>query len=99
MDEVNELFGACVRSARESAGLTQQGLALEVGLSRTAITNVEAGKQGTTIEMLYRIAFSLGVEPAALLPSVKPFDISTLIEDEADARKIKHLIDSTSDDV
>ena len=89
MSEINKLFGGVLRSARDSENMTQDDLATAIGLSRTAITNIEAGKQGTTIEILYRIAKVLGVEPSDLLPSVSTSDISSVITDKSNAEKIR----------
>lgn len=79
MSEINSRFGAQVRKKRNDAGLTQEELASAIGLSRTAVTNVESGKQGTTIDMLYRMAGAMSVEPADLLPTKPGFDLSSLV--------------------
>lgn len=89
MSEINKLFGGVLRSARDAKNMTQENLATAIGLSRTAITNIEAGKQGTTIEILYRIAKVLGVEPGDLLPSMGPPDISSVVTDKSNAEKIR----------
>lgn len=69
-------FGRRVREARRAAGLTQDGLAARVGLSRTSITNIERGNQHIPLHMLFRLAAAVGLEPEQLLPSEK-----ALIED------------------
>ena len=46
-----------------NAGLQQQDLADAVGLTRTSISNIERGKQGLSVDMLYTI--SLHVNEAA----------------------------------
>lgn len=93
MNEINSRFGAIVRKKRGKAGLTQEELASAIGLSRTAVTNVESGKQGTTIDMLYRMADAMNVEPADLLPSKLGIDLSSLVTD-SDAEKIKAYLPS-----
>lgn len=55
---------------RENAGLTQVVLAKRLKVSRTTITNIEAGKQRPPIHQLYRIAKILGVHAWDLLPDV-----------------------------
>lgn len=62
------LIGAQVRAAREAAGLSQEQLAANVGLSRTSITNLEMGRQQTPLHVLYAIADAVGTPLKSLLP-------------------------------
>ena len=41
-----------------------------MGLSRTAITNIECGRQRLLVDQLVEIARTIGVPPADLLPAV-----------------------------
>ena len=61
-------FGQLVRDARKKRSLSQQTLADRVSLSRTAITNVEKGRQRVPLHMIQSFAQALGVEASALLP-------------------------------
>jgi transcriptional regulator with XRE-family HTH domain len=62
-----------VRRARKAAGLSQEDLALEAGLDRTYISQVERGKRNVTIVVLARIAKALKTTPDRLLvPGRKP---------------------------
>lgn len=62
-----ETLGRRVRSLRTAHGLSQQQLADMVGLSRTSITNVEAGRQGDIGVMnLVALAEALGTSIADL---------------------------------
>jgi len=61
-------IGKRIRSEREALGFAQGELAGAVGLERTSITNIEAGRQRLTIQMLYAIAEALGVPAESLLP-------------------------------
>jgi transcriptional regulator with XRE-family HTH domain len=66
-------IGRLVRAAREQAGLTQDGLACGIGLTRPSITNIEKGRQKLLLHTFYDLAATLGIAPAALLPkSRKP---------------------------
>jgi transcriptional regulator with XRE-family HTH domain len=56
-----------VRRARKAAGLSQEDLALEAGLDRTYISQVERGKRNVTIVVLARIAKALKTTPDRLL--------------------------------
>jgi len=60
-----------VRRARKAAGLSQEDLALEAGLDRTYISQVERGKRNVTIVVLARIARALKTTPDRLLVPVR----------------------------
>ncbi|WP_128802888.1 MULTISPECIES: helix-turn-helix transcriptional regulator [unclassified Streptomyces] len=81
--------GLRVREARTSARMTQAQLAEELGLTRSSVANVEAGRQRTPLHVFAMIAEALDVDPAKLLPQdltapEKP-DLSNLDEHLADA--------------
>jgi transcriptional regulator with XRE-family HTH domain len=67
-DNFNKELGRRVRAAREGK-LTQAQLGASVGLSRTAITNIECGRQRLLVDQLVEIARATGVPPADLLPA------------------------------
>jgi transcriptional regulator with XRE-family HTH domain len=69
-DHFNEELGSRIRAAREGK-MTQATLGSRVGLSRTAITNIECGRQRLLVDQLIDIAVALGVNPSSLLPAVK----------------------------
>jgi transcriptional regulator with XRE-family HTH domain len=56
-----------VRKARKAAGLSQEDLALEAGLDRTYISQVERAKRNLTVIVLARIAGALKTTPDKLL--------------------------------
>lgn len=56
-----------VRRARKASGLSQEDLALEAGLDRTYISQVERGLRNVTIVVLARIAGALKTTPDRLL--------------------------------
>ena len=55
-----------IKRARKEAGLQQQELADAVGRTRTSISNIELGKQGLSVDLLYAISQQLH-EPADVL--------------------------------
>lgn len=61
-------FGARVRAARKEAGLTPKALASLVGLSRSSIANLEAGRQRIPVHVIWNLADALGVSVSVLLP-------------------------------
>lgn len=62
-----ETFGQNVRTTRQSLGWTQEQLALECGLKRTYLVEIEGGKRNPTLKVVERLAAALGVEAASLL--------------------------------
>ena len=60
-----------VRRLRLAADLSQEDLALEAGLDRTYISQVEREKRNVTIEVLARLAAALGTTADQLLVPAK----------------------------
>mgnify|MGYP000689216026 CR=1 FL=1 len=65
-------FGDRVRELRTKRGLSQEELGFAAGLHRTAISFVERGERASTLETVEKLARALGVEPAALMPPLRP---------------------------
>ena len=61
-------LGRIVRERREASDLTQADLAHAIGLGRTSVANIEAGRQSVLVHQLYGLAQALGCEPRDLLP-------------------------------
>ncbi len=70
-DALYREVGIRLRQLRESVGMTQADLATRVGLERTSVTNIEAGKQKTPLHIIYRVASTLGVDLSRLLPTIE----------------------------
>lgn len=62
-----ELLGAAIRKNREKQGLSQRKLALMVGSNQTHIWQIETGKVSVGVELLCRIADSLGIKVKELI--------------------------------
>ncbi len=81
-------IGSRIRSARERLGLTQAGLAAQVGVTRSAVAQWETGRAGQVGGHLTQIASVLGVGIEHLLLGgaarslVEEFSDSTLTGDE-----------------
>lgn len=68
-------LAARVRSARNEARLTQAQLAEACGLERTSVTMLEKGRTLPPLDVLYRMAAALKMEPEELLgctPAARP---------------------------
>lgn len=61
MDLVKYL-GPAVRSHRETLRLSQEELALRIGIDRTYVSGVERGTRNPTIKLLQRISHGLGID-------------------------------------
>ncbi|WP_458683201.1 helix-turn-helix domain-containing protein [Prescottella equi] len=66
-EEHRRRVGATIRRLRIEQGLTQEALALESGVTRNVLIQVEHGRRGLLYERLFDIAEVLGVPAAALL--------------------------------
>lgn len=75
--DVVQLLGVNVRRHRKLKGMTQEQLALEVGMERGYISDLERGQRNPTVKTLGRLAVTLGVEPPALLASPCQAEIGT----------------------
>lgn len=62
-------IGERLRRVRGEIGVTQEQLAGAVGVLRTSITNIEAGKQKPPLHLLYKICATLGIEMTSVLPA------------------------------
>lgn len=60
--------GRRVRAARQAKAMRQDALAKAVGLVRTSIVNIEAGKQKVLLHTLLSMERVLGVEHLSLVP-------------------------------
>lgn len=68
-DPLPRAFGDQVRRLREQAGISQEDLAHEIGMSRRYMSGVERGEANPTLDQILRIAVGLGVDVAELMPS------------------------------
>ncbi|ROS23720.1 helix-turn-helix protein [Cellulomonas sp. PhB150] len=62
--------GSNVRRLRLAAGLTQEALALESGLSRNVLIELEHGRRGVLFERLFDLAEPLGTTVGDLVAAV-----------------------------
>ncbi len=69
-DAVYEKIGRQIRSARVERGLKQEQIARFLDLTRTAVTNIETGRQGIQVHQLMMIADVLEVSLSDLLEDV-----------------------------
>lgn len=77
VDALYRLIGERIKSAREGVGLSQAKLAKRLGLSRTSIVNIEAGRQRAPVHVLWHIAESIGTELGLLIPNQSDYRAQT----------------------
>ena len=82
---VNIAFGKKLAEKRKESGITQADLGRRVGLVRTTIANLEAGRQSVSLPLLYRIVQSLGNDLASLLPPIETGMENASAQDEDSA--------------
>lgn len=83
VDQLYESIGDRIRAARARSRMTQVELAQRVGLTRSSIANIEAGRQRAMIHALLRIADVLGVVLGELVPElVSASHTSTLLSSD-----------------
>ncbi|MBX3360301.1 MAG: helix-turn-helix transcriptional regulator [Phycisphaeraceae bacterium] len=63
-------FGNAIRSRRQAIGLSQEELAFQAGMHRTAISHIEQGTRSSTLETIEKLARALKVQPNELMPSI-----------------------------
>ncbi len=63
MEIDKKLVGNRIKRRRKAAGLTQEALAEQIGLSKNHLSNIERGRYLPTIETMLMICDSLGQTP------------------------------------
>ncbi len=86
----NTTLGAVVKEARESLGLTQRGLAAEIGVKASHIAYIEGNRRRPSLPLLRKLALVLGLDRREMLflsyPDAK-FLIDYATRSEAAKRK------------
>lgn len=67
--DVVQLLGVNVRHYRKLKDMTQERLALDAGMERSYVSDLERGMRNPSVRALGRLAEALGVEPKLLLES------------------------------
>ena len=65
--DIRKVFGANVRAYRLAAGLSQEAVAVRMGVDRAYVSAIERGLQNVTLLTILQVAESLNVRPADLL--------------------------------
>jgi transcriptional regulator with XRE-family HTH domain len=62
-----KVLGANVRRVRSAKGLSQEQLALDAGMKRSYLSDLERGTRNPSVRALERLAHALDVEAGELL--------------------------------
>lgn len=65
-NDIQKLFGNNVQKYRKKAGLTQDKLSEEIGITQKHLSIIETGKQFASVQVIEKISQVLGVPPSAL---------------------------------
>ena len=65
--ELARILGVNVRRARKRLGKSQEELALDVGMKRGYLSDLERGTRNPSVKAIARLAAALGVDPPSLL--------------------------------
>jgi transcriptional regulator with XRE-family HTH domain len=88
--EIYQYLGKRIKHYREQQNITQEQLGIALGLSRTSVTNIEAGRQRFNVELAYKIAETLDVNIGLLFPDAIPQSQDELKEQ---VRRLTALVD------
>lgn len=66
-DQLKQIIRENIRARRAEQGLTQADLAILMGVTAPAISQIERGYTSLSVEMLAKIADALAVQPSMLL--------------------------------
>jgi transcriptional regulator with XRE-family HTH domain len=67
-DGFDKEVGLLLQAARKRREMTQEELAVEIGVQRASYANIEAGRQRVPLDIVWRVAVVLGVSIATLVP-------------------------------
>jgi transcriptional regulator with XRE-family HTH domain len=65
--DLSRILGRNVRELRKRKGMSQEELALETGMKRSYVSDIERGTRNPSVKAIARLAAALKVEPDLLL--------------------------------
>lgn len=71
VQRIKSVFGQVLRKARNDVGLSQEKLALQVGLDRTYISLLERGLRQPSLTTIFRLCEALEIDSVELVAEVK----------------------------
>lgn len=83
--------GEVLKDELEFRGISQRGLAKEMGISYSALNEVLNGKRSLNHELAMMMEAALGIDAAPLLAMQNEFDIQTAERNESFMKKLKSI--------
>ena len=71
---INVQLGMRIRYLRKLKGMSQEDLALESGINKNYLSDVERGSRNPTITVIEKISTALGVSLATLFKGIQSFE-------------------------
>lgn len=68
---ITESFGKRVQQLRRETGMSQEKFALSIGMDRTYLASVEAGRRNLSLNNIEKIAGGFGISIARLFEGVE----------------------------
>ena len=68
---INKQIGKRIQYLRKQKGVSQLDLALDAGVNRNYLSDLERGERNPSLKVLVRIAEALGVDLSTLVQGVK----------------------------
>jgi len=88
---VYQSVGQRLRARRNDLGMSQADLGEAVGMLRTSIANIEAGRQRPPLHILYRLCAALDLEVEQVLPSHAEISATPIIEVEIEEGVVRSM--------
>lgn len=66
-----QTIGGLMKAARERAGLTQEAVGIQLGMTRANVANLESGKTAIMVTHIYNLAAMLEIPVSKLLPPLR----------------------------
>jgi DNA-binding XRE family transcriptional regulator len=73
---IHKSIGIKVKQHRKMKGFSQDMIGSYLGLTKTSIANIEAGRHMPSFEALYNFCCLVGVEVGEMFPSITPIEFT-----------------------
>lgn len=71
MSQESKAFGSVVREKRDEYQLSQEELAFRSGVNRTHLVEIEKGKHSPSLDLVFKIAWGLGVKASDIVLAIE----------------------------
>jgi transcriptional regulator with XRE-family HTH domain len=94
LDSFYQKLGENIRARRKERGLSQEGLAVAVGLKRPSMSNIEKGRQNILLHTFCDIVETLDSSAAALLPVTKRVDPEQMPDLTSYSKELREFLEA-----